>query len=140
MYYLWFHFPRPPSAHILIAREAEAQELSSEEEAQGKAALVAVREVLDAKDTPDEISLDDVLDKAGVSHDTYCQGLKICSRGNSIVLQRKPSESWINAFNPNVIYMDLHGVSKCPHRAAHRVCSAELERLKRDNRRLAVRL
>ena len=33
----------------------------------------------------------------------YLCGLKICSTGNSVVMQRKPSESWINTYNPDVI-------------------------------------
>ena len=33
----------------------------------------------------------------------YLCGLKICSTGSSVVTQRKPSESWINTYNPDVI-------------------------------------
>ena len=67
-------------------------------------ALAAVRKVLDNKDTPEDISMDELL-KAGVSPDIYLCGLKICFTGNSIVLKRKPSESWINTYNPDVIRM-----------------------------------
>ena len=78
-------------------------------------ALAAVRKVLDDKDTPEYISMDDLLLNAGISSDIYLCGLKICSKGNSVVMQRKPSESWINMYNPNVIRvwranMDLQNI------------------------------
>ena len=59
--------------------------------------------MLDDKDTPEHITLDELLVKAKVSHSTYIQGLKICSKGNNVIMQRKPSESWINTYNPDVI-------------------------------------
>jgi len=66
------------------------------------AALLAVQKVLENKGTPEDISLDDLLHKSRVSNSMYLQGLKICSKGNS-VMQRRPSESWINTYNPDII-------------------------------------
>ena len=40
--------------------------------------------------------------KAKVSVDMYICGLKLCSNGNSTVMKRKPSESWINTYNPEI--------------------------------------
>ena len=62
-------------------------------------ALTEVKQVLDDKDTPRCIRLQELLEK------TNCciQGLQICSSGNSVVMQRNPSESWINTYNPDVI-------------------------------------
>ena len=48
-----------------------------------QAALSTVRNTLDDKDTPDDISLDDLLKKAKVSYETYIEGLQICCRSNS---------------------------------------------------------
>ena len=62
-----------------------------------------MRKVLDDKDTPEDINMDELLLKAKVTSDMYLCGLKICSTGNSIVMQRKPSESWINTYNPDVV-------------------------------------
>ena len=59
-------------------------------------ALAAVRKILDNKDTPEDISMDELFLKAGVSSN-------VCSTGNSIVMQRKPSESWINTYSPDVL-------------------------------------
>lgn len=56
---------------------------SAEEAKVATAALLKVRQVLDDKETPDSISLEELLVKAEVTEDTYLQGLKICSKGNS---------------------------------------------------------
>ena len=63
----------------------------------------AIRTILDDKNTPCDISLGDLLRKAGISLDAYVQGLKICSKGNSIVMKRSPSECWINNYNRDVL-------------------------------------
>ncbi len=97
-----FHYPRHPSPATLLARQVNP-ECSPEEADEAKAALLTVRKTLDDKDTSDDISMDELLDKAGVSYATYMQGLKICSKGNSVVMQRTPSESWINTYSPDVI-------------------------------------
>ena len=94
-----FHYPRPPSPVTVVAREVSC----TEEAKLAKEALLTVRKVLDDKDTSDDVTLDELLVKAGVSEDIYLQGLKICSKGNSIVMQRTPSESLINTYNPDVI-------------------------------------
>jgi DNA replication protein DnaC len=98
-----FHYPRPPSPQTLIAHEFKPEMCSKDQADDAIAALLTVRKVLDDKDTPEDISLDELLDKAKVSNSTYLLGLKICSTGNTVVMQRRPSECWINTYNPDVI-------------------------------------
>ena len=98
-----FRYPRPPSPATLIAREVNPDFCSAEEAKEVTAAILKVRQILDDKDTPDSISLEELLVKAGVSEDTFLKGLKICSKGSSIVMKRAPGDSWINAYNPDVI-------------------------------------
>ena len=86
-----FHYPRPPSPQTLIAREFKPDMCSIDQADDATASLLKVRKVLDDKDTPEKISLDELLDKARVSSSTYLLGLKICSTGNTVVMQRKPS-------------------------------------------------
>ena len=97
------HYPRPPSPETVIARQATAATYPEELAEQGMKALAAVGKVLDDKDTPEDISMDELLTKANVSHSIYLCGFKMCSTGSSIFMQRKPSESWINTYNPDVI-------------------------------------
>ena len=87
----------------MIAREVNPDFCSAEEAKEVTAAILKVRQILDDKDTPDSISLEELLVKAGVSEDTFLKGLKICSKGSSIVMKRAPGDSWINAYNPDVI-------------------------------------
>ena len=94
-----FHYPRPPSPFTVIARECQSDNIPKEVEE----ALQVVRKTLDDKDTPENITLDNLLEKANVPLDTYIKGLKICSRGNSVVMKRCPSECWINTYNPDII-------------------------------------
>jgi hypothetical protein len=87
----------------VIARQSTAATYAEEQAKQAVKALAAVRKVLDDKDTPQDISMNELLLKAEVSSDMYLCGLKICSTGNCVVMRRKPSESWINTYNPDVI-------------------------------------
>ena len=86
-----FHYPSPPSPETVIACQSTAATHSEEQAEQAVKALVAVWKVLDDKDTPKDISMDELLSKASVSHDMYLCGLKIYSTGNSIVMKHKPS-------------------------------------------------
>ena len=93
-----FHYPRPPSPVTVIARENHSTEAE-----QLMASLVRVRSILDDKNSPSDISLVDLLNKGQISLDAYIKALKICSKGNSIVMKRSPSECWINTYNPDVL-------------------------------------
>lgn len=67
---------------------------------QAEEAMKAVRKVLDDKSTPEDILIEELLSKANISSDSYLCGLKMCT---CVVMQRSPSESWINTYNPDVI-------------------------------------
>ena len=97
-----FHYSHPPSPETVIARQSTAATYPEEQAEQAVKALAAVRNILDDKDTPEDISMDELL-KAKVSADMYLCGLKICSTGNSVVMKRKLSESWINTYNPDIL-------------------------------------
>ena len=94
-----FHYPRPPSPVTVVAHECnhsvEAENLMT--------SLCAIRSILNDKNTPCDISHGDLLRKAGISLDAYVQALKMCSKGNSIVMKRSPSECWINNYNRDVL-------------------------------------
>ena len=92
----------PPSPRTVIARQVPPDD-SSEEIKAAMAAVVAVRNVLDDKNTPEDISLEQLLDRAKVPHNTYVRGLGICTKGNSIVYHRERSDSWINPYNADVM-------------------------------------
>ena len=97
----------------MIARDVRFQQCTNEEATKGKAVLTAVSKVLDNSGTVEDVSLNELLDKAGVSDDAYTQGLQICNRGNSVVMQRMPSESWINTYNRDVIKVHVEPTLIC---------------------------
>ena len=106
-----FRYPHPPSPRTVIARQVPPDD-SSEETKAAMAAVVAVRNVLDDKNTPEDISLEQLLDRAKVPHDTYVRGLGICTKGNSIVYHRERSDAWINPYNADVMRVwraNMHG-------------------------------
>ena len=59
-----FHYPCPPSPETVIARQSTAVTYPEERAEQAVKALAAVQKVLDDKDTPEDISMDDLLSKA----------------------------------------------------------------------------
>ena len=58
--------------------------------------MVAVRNILNTKNTPEDVSLEQLLYSTKVPHDTYVRGLGICTKGNSIIYHRERSDAWIN--------------------------------------------
>lgn len=50
-----------------------------------------------------DLSLDDVLNKANVSHDQYLSALEVSTKGNVLVLKRRPKECNINNYNAPVM-------------------------------------
>ena len=111
-----FHYPRPRSLQTVIGRQWESEMCTTDEADKGIAALATVRKTLYDKNTAEDITLCDLLDRAKVSYSTYLIGLKISLRGNSVIMKRQPSESWINHFNPDVMRvwksnMDLQYIS-----------------------------
>ena len=63
-----FHYPHPPSPQTIIAEEFLLGMCSSNQADKAITALVAVKKALDDKHTREDISLDELLDKAGVSY------------------------------------------------------------------------
>lgn len=98
-----FHYLRPPSPDTMIAREVQSEMYSNEDISVALTALTVIKKILNDKMLPEDITLDKLLGQAGISYSDYIRGLQICSSGNSVVLRRKPSESWINNYNPDVI-------------------------------------
>ena len=54
-------------------------------------------------DVPEGISMDDMLQKAGVQPQQYQHLVKLMRSGKQVVLQRQPSERWINQYNPMIL-------------------------------------
>ncbi len=91
-----FNYPQPPSNYTLIAEESDG-DMSKYSEI-----LCKLRKALVEEDC-DDLSLDDLLDKVGVSYDEYEEALKVTTSSSVVVLKRKPNECNINYYNPHVL-------------------------------------
>ena len=65
--------------------------------------LGKVRAVMESDDTPEDISLDKLFEKAHVSANEYMAAIKTTRSGKQIILQRSPAEQFINQYNPNLL-------------------------------------
>ena len=86
-----FNFPHPPSYDTLIAEPCEL----STDLAQ---VLAKVRSAL-----ADDLTLDEVLEKADISPEQYVSALEVSNKGSVIVLKRQPHECNVNNYNPHVM-------------------------------------
>lgn len=92
-----FNFPKPPSSKTLITNDnAESDELEQTQE------LLAKIYKLIAEGCTN-MSLDDLLDKSGVTENEYTSALEVSCNGNVVLLQREPNECFINNYNPSVM-------------------------------------
>jgi hypothetical protein len=113
-----FMFPHPPSWKTLIARPPDKSDptilrnvLKTNQEV-----LREVRELMEDKNIPEEITLQSLLQKATVEPHLYERALELMKSGICIKLQRHPYERWINQYYPKILQtwrgnMDLQFVT-----------------------------
>ena len=70
-----FHYPRPPSPETVTAHQSTAATYPEEQAEQAVKALAAVWKILDDKNMPEDISMDELLLKANVSGYTYMEDM-----------------------------------------------------------------
>ncbi len=97
-----FNVPKPPSSKTLIAREATG-ELAAQELESACEILSAVRDVLNDKEIPNDITIEEVLERANVTSSNYEKALSTTKSGESIILKRKPNAKRTNQYNPAII-------------------------------------
>ena len=76
---------------------------SPDEYSEAQHALTEVHKVLNSSEVSDDLTLEDVLEVAGVTMAANVRGLSMCSAGNAVIMQRQVSETWINTYNPDVL-------------------------------------
>lgn len=97
-----FHFPKYPSSETLIARKPEVENLERLINIKSEV-FKKVITTMENKDNPEDISMQDLLTKAEVDPQQYQDLLKVMKSGKQVVLQRQPSERWINQYNPSIL-------------------------------------
>ena len=96
-----FNYPKPPSPFTIISDEP--QENCQQQIDFAVKNLAAVKEVLDQKDLPTDITLEEILDRAHITLDDYTKSLSISKCGRSVILKRKPSEQTVNYYSPAIL-------------------------------------
>ena len=62
-----------------------------------------MKEVLESEDLPENVTLEEVLNKANVTMGDYIKALSISKCGISIILKRRPCEQRVNCYCPAVL-------------------------------------
>ena len=96
-----FHYPKPPSPSTVIS--CQPQENCQQEIDFAIKVLTAVKQVLQNKDLPIDVTLDNVLAAAHVTLDDYTKALSINKSGESVILKRQPSKRNVNCYSPAVL-------------------------------------
>ena len=102
-----FNFPKFPSLKTLIAKPLSEEELGKEEyqkrQKEAKAILEKVKAKLlemSEKKQLENSNLESILKEVNIESNAYHKALSISERGTMVILERKPSEMWVNNYNP----------------------------------------
>ena len=98
-----FKYPKPPSPCTITLHEL--QDNSSQQVDFAVKILTAVKQVLETKDLPTDITLQEVLEAAHVTLDDYIQALLTSKYGQSVILKRQPFEQAVNCYSPTILKM-----------------------------------
>ncbi|MCG8622659.1 MAG: helitron helicase-like domain-containing protein, partial [Proteobacteria bacterium] len=96
-----FKYPKPPSASTLISREP--LDNCQQQIDFAVKILTTVKQVLQDKDVPTDVTIQELLTTARVTLDDYTKALSISKSGESIVLKRQPSERNVNCYSPSIL-------------------------------------
>ena len=96
-----FKYPKPPSASTLISCEPEDN--CQQQVDFAVKILTTVKQVLQNKDLPADVTLNEVLVTAHVTLEDYTKALSISKCGQFIILKRQPSEQNVNCYSQAVL-------------------------------------
>ena len=97
-----FGIPKMPSPQTLISSEPETDN-KTELVCAAKKVFSKKQKTLDAMESTEDVTLDEVLDNSEIPFDRDLEALKTSKNGHSVVLRRNPSEININSYNPDLL-------------------------------------
>ena len=95
-----FGFPKAPSPSTLISRQPEDDINAQEILKSSKEILAKVHEALEGDQ---DITLEELLQKANVTEDQYIESLRVTQHGKNIILKCSPSDVFTNGSNHKVL-------------------------------------
>ena len=96
-----FNYPKPPSPSTLITHEP--QDNCQQQIDFAVKVLTRVKEVLQKKNLPTDVTLNELLTVAHVTIDDYTKALSISKFGQSVILKRQPYEQNVNCYSPAIL-------------------------------------
>ena len=96
-----FHYPKPPSPSTVITHQP--QENCQQQIDFAVRIRTGVKEVLQKKDLPLDVTLDEVLTTAHVTLEDYTKALSMSKSGESVILKRQPCEQNVNCYSSAVL-------------------------------------
>ena len=91
-----FGFPHPPSCKTLIAEPDTDPVIANAQDVLAKVCKVLA-------DCHNDLTLEEILEKANVDSNEYMSALEVSTKGSVVVLKREPNECNINNYNVSVI-------------------------------------
>ena len=95
-----FNYPKPPLPCTIISHES--QDNSAQQVDFAVKILTVVKDVLETKNLPTNITLQGILEAAHVTLDDYIEALLTSKYGQSVLLKRQPFEQAVNCYSPTV--------------------------------------
>ena len=96
-----FNYPKPPSPSTLITHEP--QDNCQQQIDFAVKVPTRVKEVLQKKNLPTDVTLNELLTVAHVTIDDYTKALSISKFGQSVILKRQPYEQNVNCSSPAIL-------------------------------------
>ena len=100
-----FNYPRPVAPLTVVASPPETDDPEEDKKLLESSLeiMTKVKEVMEKEEGVATWTVQEVLEKAGVTEESYLQALRINKKGKSIIYQRTPEEININTYNPTVL-------------------------------------
>ena len=98
-----FGFPKAPSPATVICREPDNETSKKQILNESSVILNRVHEILNYSD--DNITMEELLQKANVTVDQYVTSIKVSRRGRNVVLQRNPCDVFTNGCNYKILQL-----------------------------------
>merc|ERR1712051_778686 len=100
-----YGFPKLPSEKTILAKPLEEPDLEKRKEKieAAKVTLKKAMELLNNDDLDENMTLDDFVEKIGVTKEEYMDHISITEKGTTIIMKRRVKERFVNNYNKEMI-------------------------------------
>ena len=100
-----YGFPKLPSEKTILAKPLEEPDLKKRKEKieAAKSTLEKAMELLNNPDLDENMTLDDFVEKIGVTKEQYMDHISITEKGRTIIMKRRVKERFVNNYNKEMI-------------------------------------